>query len=125
MKKLLLALCFLAFSPLSSAVSSGLDLHAYWDQRCKDCHGHSSEFARRSLRVEEGRLVAVRHRDDREVVLRNHCLGNGLQEPVIAMLTAQLSTPPLLVRSVGSLSGPISQRPAATNRMRDCARLTK
>ncbi len=26
---------------------SGLDLHWLWEDRCKDCHGHSADFARR------------------------------------------------------------------------------
>lgn len=95
MKTLVVTLLLLVFSPMSSALSSDIDLHEYWDQRCKDCHGHSSEFARRSLRVDDGRLVGAHHREDLDVFLRNHYLADGLEGPVVAMLTAQLSTPPL------------------------------
>lgn len=73
----------------------GIDLHHYWDQRCQQCHGHSSEFARRFLRVENQRLAGVHHRENLEVFLRNHYLSDDLIAPISAMLLAQLKTPPL------------------------------
>lgn len=97
MKKLALWVLLLgfAFASRAPAASSDVDLHDYWDQRCKDCHGHSSEFARRFLRVEKGRLLGVHHRNDLDVFLRNHYLTDSLVAPVSAMLMAQVTTPPL------------------------------
>lgn len=86
---------FLVAAPWASAAPAHIDLHAYWDQRCQDCHGHSSEFARRSLQVEKGRLVGVHHRSDLPLFLRNHYLSDDLVAPVSAMLMAQLQTAPL------------------------------
>jgi len=95
----------LVFAPLASAESSGVDLHDYWDQRCQACHGHSSEFARRFLRVEKGRLLGVHHRDDLETFLRNHYLTDSLVAPVSAMLAAQLTTPPLFGQKCSGCHG--------------------
>lgn len=93
MKPLAALLFWLMLAP--GAQAADVDLHQYWDQRCKACHGHSSEFARRFLGVEKGRLVGVHHRDDLDVFLRNHYLTDRLVGPVSAMLLAQLATPPL------------------------------
>ena len=95
----------LVFAPLATPASSDIDLHEYWDQRCQDCHGHSSEFARRFLRVEKGRLVGVHHRDDLDVFLRNHYLTDSLVAPVSAMLAAQLTTPPLFGQKCSGCHG--------------------
>jgi hypothetical protein len=81
--------------PLWPAGAAGIDLHDYWDQRCQSCHGHSSEFARRFLRVENGRLLGAHHRTDLDVFLRHHYLSDDLIAPVSAMLMAQVTTPPL------------------------------
>lgn len=94
MKMAVLLLGVLLASAASTA-SSAVDLHDYWDQRCQACHGHSSAFARRFLRVEKGRLVGVHHRDDLDRFLRNHYLTDSLVAPVSAMLAAQVTTPPL------------------------------
>lgn len=88
-------LVLLVLAPLAPAASSGADLHDYWDQRCKGCHGHSGEFARRFLRVKNGQLFGVHHQADLEVFLRNHYLTDELVAPVSEMLTAQVATPPL------------------------------
>lgn len=105
MKKIAALLLSLAFAPLASAASSDVDLHDYWDQRCQGCHGHSSEFARRFLRVEKGRLVGVHHRDDLDVFLRNHYLTDSLVAPVSAMLSAQVTTPPLFAQKCSGCHG--------------------
>ena len=105
MNKITALLLSLVFAPLASAAASDVDLHDYWDQRCQDCHGHSSEFAPRSLRVEKGRLVGVHHRDDLDVFLRNHYLTDSLVAPVSAMLAAQLTTPPLFAQKCSGCHG--------------------
>ena len=69
--------------------SIGRDLHAFWDGRCRDCHGDAGEFARRTLRVERERLLGVHHVDDLERFLRNHYLPDELVAPVTAMLKAK------------------------------------
>lgn len=100
----MLLLC-VVLAASASAASSAVDLHDYWDQRCQVCHGHSSEFARRFLRVEQGRLVGVHHRDDLDVFLRNHYLTDSLVAPVSAMLAAQVTTPPLFAQKCSRCHG--------------------
>jgi hypothetical protein len=89
---MLVLLALAASSPDSRAQ---VDLHAYWDQRCKDCHGHAADFARRTLKLENGRLLGAHHRENLDVFLRNHYLNDELVKPVMAMLAAQLTTTPL------------------------------
>ena len=74
---------------------AGIDLHEYWDQRCKTCHGHSAKFARRFLRIEGGQPTGVHHRVDLQRFLRNHYLNDDLVAQVSDMLRAQVETPPL------------------------------
>ena len=73
----------------AAAWAAPIDLHDYWDQRCSTCHGHSAEFARRWLTVEQGRLQGNHHRDDLARFLRNHYLADDLVVPVMQMLAAQ------------------------------------
>lgn len=92
-----IAWLFAALVPLitpAMAGPDGRDLHAYWDGRCKDCHGDSAEFARSTLRVEQGRLAGRHHGADLPVFLRNHYLADELVAPVTAMLAAQVATSP-------------------------------
>jgi hypothetical protein len=90
-----LALSLVALPPATGA--GGMDLHAYWESRCMYCHGHAAEFARRTLRVEGGKLVGVHHRtgESLELFLRHRYLSDDLLQPVSAMLIAQVRTPPL------------------------------
>jgi hypothetical protein len=105
MKKLGALIILLVFASLSSSAPDEFDLHDYWDQRCSYCHGHSSEFARRFLRVDKGRLLGVHHRDDLDAFLRNHYLSEQLVAPVRAMLMAQLATTPLFGEKCASCHG--------------------
>lgn len=105
MKSMSAVSLFLLFAVPARAAPTDIDLHQYWDQRCKECHGHSSEFARQFLRVENGRLVGVHHRDDPDVFLRNHYLSDSLVGPVSAMLVAQLATPPLFSQKCAGCHG--------------------
>lgn len=91
MKYKLVALLLMA-AMLWPGPSVGRDLHAFWDGRCRNCHGDAGEFARRTLRVERGRLVGAHHVDDLERFLRNHYLPDELVAPVTAMLKAQAAT---------------------------------
>lgn len=92
----LLAVALLAVAPLAAAAPpSPPDLHAYWDGRCKDCHGESAAFVRSTLRVQDGRLLGRSHGSGLAVFLGNHYLADELVAPVMAMLTAQASSAPL------------------------------
>jgi len=95
MRRLGVWLVLFAFARLSQAAVAGVDLHDYWDQRCKECHGHAGAFARRFLRVENGHLLGAHHQNDLDVFLRNHYLADALVAPVSAMLIAQVATSPL------------------------------
>ncbi|MDP1532755.1 MAG: hypothetical protein Q8N44_11775 [Rubrivivax sp.] len=102
--KLLFLLCTgLAWA--APAPAAGIDLHAYWDQRCFQCHGHAGEFARRSLRVDAGQLQGSHHRKDLERFLRQHYLNDALVAPVSAMLAAQVTTAPLYSQKCASCHG--------------------
>lgn len=105
MKKLGALIVLLVFASLSSSAPDEVDLHDYWDQRCSYCHGHSSEFARRFLHVDKGRLRGVHHRDDLDAFLRNHYLSEQMVAPVRAMLMAQLATTPLFGEKCAACHG--------------------
>jgi hypothetical protein len=80
----------------SLAWPAGTDLHAYWDSRCRSCHGESGPFARSTLRADgRGRLLGRHHATDLERFMRQHYLAEDLVQPVSAMLAAQVVTPPL------------------------------
>jgi mono/diheme cytochrome c family protein len=83
----------LASAPVAAG-PDGRDLHAYWDGRCKDCHGDSAAFARSTLRLDQGRLVGRHHGADLPTFLRNHYLADELVTPVTAMLAAQVAASP-------------------------------
>lgn len=91
---LLAAAVFVAWGA-ACAHAAPLDLHDQWDQRCKGCHGHAGDFARRWLTVENGHLVGRHHRADLRAFLRNHYLADDLVEPVVQMLTAQATQEPV------------------------------
>lgn len=79
-------------SGMAVKAQSTIDLHHHWDQRCRDCHGDSGAFARRSLTVAAGKLQGAHHRNDLDKFLRHHYLADDLVVPVMAMLTAQALT---------------------------------
>jgi len=74
--------------------ASGIDLHAFWDDRCQSCHGHAGDFARRTLAWRDDRLVG-RHPDrNLSDFLRHHGVADDLVPPVLAMLSAQVQAVP-------------------------------
>jgi hypothetical protein len=91
----LLALALFWASIATPARAAPLDLHEQWDQRCKVCHGHAGDFARRWLTVEEGRLVGHHHRANLGAFLHNHYLADDLVEPMVQMLSAQATREPV------------------------------
>ena len=83
---------FLLSSSLVSA--SGLDLHAFWDDHCLSCHGHSGQFSRKFLTVSNDQLQGKHHVDDLRLFLSNHYLTDHTVDPIINMLLAQASSEP-------------------------------
>jgi hypothetical protein len=101
------ALLMMAAALWPSATASH-DLHAFWDDRCRSCHGEAGEFARRSLHVEHDRLVGKHHTTDLEHFLQHHYLPPALVSPVTAMLKAQVLTPPLFKQHCAGCHGTAS-----------------
>jgi cytochrome c5 len=79
----------------ASAAAPGIDLHAFWDDRCFECHGHAGAFARQILSVRDGRLSGRHHEDDLRAFLRQHYMSEPLAERVHDMLLAQVRTEPV------------------------------
>lgn len=101
-------LAVVALLGLASAVlaaPAGRDLHEYWDARCGYCHGDSADFARRTLAVRNDRLVGKHHQADLELFLRHHYLADDLVTPVMAMLAAQATTPPVFKQRCAKCHG--------------------
>lgn len=68
-------LAFLA-APLSA---QDIDYHEVFDERCKSCHGHSGEFSRSTLAIDEGGITGSKGQSlDR--FLSNHAGGLELSE---------------------------------------------
>lgn len=109
----------LLLSPAPLPARDGIDLHAYWDQRCAGCHGDAGAFARRSLQVDRGRLVGVHHRDDLALFLRQHYLADPLVAPVIAMLTAQATSAPVYAERCSGCHGKAADFVRQTLTVRD------
>lgn len=105
MRKLLSLAILLSCLVSGRAATPDRDLHAYWDQRCQSCHGHAGEFARRTLTVEDGRLMGRHHRQDLDRFLHQHYLADDLVAPVKAMLMAQLSAAPLFAQKCAGCHG--------------------
>lgn len=84
----------------------GIDLHAFWDDRCQSCHGHAGDFARSSLTVRDGRLVGRHHDRDLPDFLRHHGVAADLVEPVTAMLAAQAASAPRYASACRDCHGP-------------------
>ena len=97
MRAALLMLSLLALLPAAPALASpsGVDLHAYWDSSCKDCHGHAGDFARRTLATADGSLQGRHHRTGLSQFLKQHYLADSLVVPVTEMLIAQVSASPV------------------------------
>lgn len=99
-------LCLLSIAAACAAGwAADTDLHRYWDSRCKDCHGDAGAFARRTLRLLDGRLVGAHHEQDLDLFLHHHYLAEELVEPVKRMLAAQVSTPPVFARQCSGCHG--------------------
>lgn len=89
----ILLLCTLTTTCLGA--SDRVDLHALWDDRCAECHGHSGDFARRFLQISDGRLQGRHHVDNLQLFISQHYSTAAQAAPIYAMLQAQTATPPL------------------------------
>lgn len=90
----LLSILAIVLTTTGAGTAAEVDLHAYWDGRCASCHGHAADFARRFLKVTNGKLRGRHHVDDLDTFLANHHLSRDLVVPVTEMLAAQVTTEP-------------------------------
>ncbi|WP_341890587.1 hypothetical protein [Variovorax sp. YR752] len=118
-RKVLLIPVIALIGSMAPAAATDRDLHAYWDGRCKDCHGDSGAFARRTLRVEDGRLVGTHHRATLEQFLHNHYLADDLVAPVMQMLQAQAAASPVFKEQCGQCHGSASEFARKSLAMKD------
>lgn len=84
-----------ALLTVASGPAAPADLHAFWDDRCAECHGHAAQFARNHLKLKDGRLVGSRASRDVCQFLASHGAGPEMAQPLCAMLAAQAATPSL------------------------------
>lgn len=100
---------FLAlFGMLLGACTSGaaaIDLHAYWDSRCAQCHGHAAEFVRKHMKVVDGRLIGVSAKRDVTTFLKTHESSGEHADQLYKMLLAQAQTPPLFQQKCAGCHG--------------------
>jgi mono/diheme cytochrome c family protein len=108
-RSMTIAVLFAMLAAPALAAPQGRDLHAYWDGRCKECHGDSAAFARSTLRIEQGRLLGRHHGTELPTFLRNHYLADELVAPVTAMLAAQVTTTPLFKQHCAGCHGSASE----------------
>jgi len=73
---------------------SGIDLHWLWDNQCADCHGHSGEFSRKFLKVNNGQLQGRHDTRNLAAFMRNHYASNIEVDAIYEMLLAQALTRP-------------------------------
>jgi hypothetical protein len=89
----ILLLCTLSTTCLGA--TERIDLHALWDDRCAECHGHSADFARRFLKISNGLLQGRHHVDNLQLFISRHYSTPAQAAAIYAMLQAQVATPPL------------------------------
>ncbi|MDZ7750548.1 MAG: hypothetical protein U5S82_02545 [Gammaproteobacteria bacterium] len=80
------------------------DLHRMWDDRCAECHGHSGEFARAWLAVEDGELRGRPARDIKEFMGHHYAQGQDA-DGLYRMLLAQATSPPRFMNECSQCHG--------------------
>ena len=103
LKPCLLLVASLLFSPVLPA--AGVDLHALWDSRCAECHGHAGEFSRKFLTVSGDQLQGRHHIGDLRKFMQNHYLPESEVDAVYEMLLAQTSTSPRFSKQCSQCHG--------------------
>lgn len=99
------AALFLALIFMSNSGAYGVDLHWLWDNQCKECHGHSAEFARKFLKVTNGQLQGRHHTEDLRLFMRNHYAFDIEIDDIYDMLLAQIQTEPRFKQECGNCHG--------------------
>jgi hypothetical protein len=87
-------LAFLLSAAVFTTNALAVDLHKLWDSRCSECHGHSGEFARKYLTVEDGQVIGQHPTRRVRLFLENHYPPGGQVEAIYLMLKAQTETGP-------------------------------
>jgi len=95
--------------PVSKSDASGIDLHWQWDNQCAECHGHSSDFTEKFLRVTDGRLQGVHHVHDLRRFMHNHYTSSNEVDAVYEMLLAQAVTEPRFKQECSTCHGRASE----------------
>jgi hypothetical protein len=85
--------------------ASSIDLHWLWDNQCAECHGHSSEFARKFLTTTNGQLQGNHRVQGLRLFMRNHYTRNTEVDAVYDMLLAQVQTKPRFKQECGNCHG--------------------
>jgi len=85
--------------------SKGPNLHRLWHNNCLTCHGHSAEFSRKYLKVEEGKLLGSLHVNNLRLFLHNHYLAGKEVDAIYNMLLAQVSSQPRYQQECSSCHG--------------------
>lgn len=88
-----------------SQSAAAIDVHAFWDSRCVECHSHAGAFSRAHLSVENGRLAGKHHRGDLERFLGQHESSGEHAGALYQMLLAQAQTQPLFQPKCGGCHG--------------------
>ena len=99
------ATLFLALIFLSNSEAYGVDLHWLWDNQCKECHGHSAEFARKFLQVTNGQLQGRHYTEDLHLFMRNHYAFDIETDAIYDMLLAQTQIEPRFKQECGACHG--------------------
>ncbi|MDC1287767.1 hypothetical protein N8198_07770 [Gammaproteobacteria bacterium] len=118
-----LLLC--VFTSTCLGATGRIDLHALWDDRCADCHGHSADFARRFLRIADGRLLGRHHVDNLQLFISQHYTTATQAPAIYAMLQAQTATPPLYQQYCSRCHGSAASLVRSTTILRDGVLLSR
>ena len=110
---------------LVSEPPSRIDLHALWDDRCAECHGHSADFARRFLHISDGRLQGRHHVDNLQLFISRHYSTPAQAAAIYAMLQAQVATPPLFRQHCSRCHGSAASLVRSTAILRDGVLLSR
>jgi len=116
---LLLAVAFSFPISATEVQRTGPDLHRLWDSNCGECHGHSAEFSRKYLKVEEGKLLGYLYEDNLRLFLHNHYLAGKEVDAIYNMLLAQATTPPRFQQECSECHGIAAQFVRESQILRD------
>lgn len=105
--------------------ATAVDLHAFWDTRCAECHGHAGDFARKHLKVTDGRLRGSHADRDLNRFLGVHESSGENAGGLYAMLLAQAQTQPLFQQKCAGCHGTAADYARANLVLKDGAAVTK